>query len=180
MVKHLLHHSVMAAKITVILSSCSNHIFMIKLFLAAFVFFTPAKPVWLHNMDAAKETAKKEKKLILLNFSGSDWCIPCIKMHEEIFNTDIFSNYANDNLVLVNIDFPRKKKNQLPKEEQSINDMLAEKYNPNGKFPLTLLLDGNGKIIKEWDGYVFGSQDRFPRPPFASRHIVGGVISGSY
>ena len=134
---------------------------MIKLFLAAFVFFTPAKPVWLHNMDAAKETAKKEKKLILLNFSGSDWCIPCIKMHEEIFNTDIFSNYANDNLVLVNIDFPRKKKNQLSKEEQSVNDMLAEKYDPTGSFPYTILLDSDGNKLKTWDGFYKNGTDKF-------------------
>jgi len=134
---------------------------MIKLFLISLLFFNPAKPLWLHNLDAAKETAKKDKKLILVNFSGSDWCIPCIKMHEEIFNSDVFAAYANENLVLVNIDFPRKKKNQLPRDEQAINDKLTEKYDPSGSFPYTLLLDSDGNKLKVWDGYYKNGADRF-------------------
>jgi len=49
----------------------------------------------------------------------------------------------------------------LPREQAQHNEALAEKYNPDGKFPLTLLLDANGKVIKTWDGYVFASQDKF-------------------
>lgn len=126
---------------------------MTKLFLIALLFFTPAKPTWLHDLATAKELARKDKKLILVNFSGSDWCIPCIKMHEEVFDSEVFSAYANDKLVLVNIDFPRKKKNQLPKNEQAVNDKLTEKYNPSGSFPYTVLLDSDGNKLKVWDGY---------------------------
>lgn len=134
---------------------------MFNLFVAAFLFFSPGKQIWLHDLDSAKEIAKKEHKLILLNFSGSDWCIPCIKMHDEILNSDVFLNYAGENLVLVNADFPRKKKNQSTTAQQAINDKLAEQYNNEGNFPYTLLLDSNGNKLKIWDGYYKNGSDNF-------------------
>lgn len=116
---------------------------------------------WFTNFEEAKAIAEKENKYILLNFSGSDWCAPCIKMKQEVFESKTFLSMAEKQLILVRADFPRSKKNQLTKEQIKHNEALAEKYNPEGKFPLTLLLESNGKIIKEWDGYVFASQDRF-------------------
>jgi thioredoxin-related protein len=104
-------------------------------------------------MDTAKAEATQKHKVILLSFSGSDWCIPCINLHDEIFSSAAFKKFADENLVLVNADFPRKKKNQLSAAQQKINDALAEKYNPNGSFPFTLLLDSNGNKLKVWDGF---------------------------
>ena len=126
---------------------------MIKLLVATSLLFTMASPVWEHNLADAKVQAAKEHKMILLNFSGSDWCIPCIRLHNEIFEAAYFTQYAADNLILVNADFPRKNKNQLSKEQQKLNDALAEKYNPKGSFPYTLLLDSEGNKVKVWDGY---------------------------
>jgi thioredoxin-related protein len=116
---------------------------------------------WLTNFDTAKDLAAKEHKYILLNFSGSDWCAPCIKMKSEVFESQEFLSLAEKQLILVRADFPRSKRNQLSKEQIKHNEALAEKYNPAGKFPLTLLLGADGKVIKEWDGYVFASQDKF-------------------
>jgi thioredoxin-related protein len=128
---------------------------MVKLFLFAAFFFTTAitPSTWLNNLNKAEQIAKTEHKLILLNFSGSDWCIPCMKLRADIFYSDVFTQYANNNLVLVNADFPRKNKHQLSKEQQQENDELAAKYNPDGKFPFTILLDSNGNKLKVWDGY---------------------------
>jgi len=128
---------------------------MIKLFLATAFFFSTnfAASPWLNHLDKAEQIATTEHKLILLNFSGSDWCIPCMKLRADIFNSDAFMDYAKDNLILVNADFPRKKKDELPKEQQKENDALAAKYNPEGKFPFTILLDSNGNKLKVWDGY---------------------------
>jgi thioredoxin-related protein len=131
-----------------------------KSYLVSLLFFILAGGNWLTNFDAARETAAQEHKFILLNFSGSDWCGPCIKMKQEVFENDAFLQLAEKKLVLVRADFPRTKKNQLPKEQKEQNEALAQKYNPSGKFPLTLLLDESGKVIKEWDGYVFSSQDK--------------------
>lgn len=107
---------------------------------------------WHNNLDDAKQMAKKEHKLILLNFSGSDWCGPCIRLHKEIFAEDAFQKFAEANLVLVNADFPRLKKNQLSPSQQKINDAIAERYNGKGSFPYTVLLNEDGKILKDWDG----------------------------
>jgi thioredoxin-related protein len=116
---------------------------------------------WLADFEKAKAAATESNKYILLNFSGSDWCAPCIKLKKEVFTSEAFNTIARERLILLGADFPRSKKNQLSKEQINHNEKLAEKYNPNGKFPLTLLLDKNGQIMKEWDGYVSGSEAKF-------------------
>lgn len=108
--------------------------------------------LWSNNLEQAKVKAKEEGRLILLNFSGSDWCGPCIKLRKDVLDSDEFIRYANNRLILVNADFPRLKKNQLDKEQLKVNEELAEKYNPKGIFPYTLLLDANGNILKAWEG----------------------------
>lgn len=130
----------------------------IFVFAAMLIFITPQ---WLTDFEAARNIATQDHKYILLNFSGSDWCGPCIKMKKEVFENEAFVALADKSLVLVRADFPRSKKNQLSKEQTKHNEALAEKYNPNGKFPLTVLLDAKGNIVKEWDGYVFATQEKF-------------------
>lgn len=107
---------------------------------------------WETNFENAKKTAKEKHELILLNFSGSDWCGPCIIMHKEYFASDVFQTITKDKLVMVNADFPRKKKNQLLPGQVKQNETLAERYNKEGLFPYTLLLDANGKVLKTWKG----------------------------
>lgn len=108
--------------------------------------------VWQPDFEKAKEIAKEKNELILLNFSGSDWCGPCMRMRKEIFDNEAFAQVAENSLVMVNADFPRNKKNQLDKNIQKQNESLADKYNADGKFPFTLLLDADGNVIKAWDG----------------------------
>jgi len=108
---------------------------------------------WGSDLSVAQQAAKDQHKLILLNFSGSDWCGPCIKLKKDVFESTEFQSFAEANLVLVRADFPRLKKNQLAKDQQAKNDALAERYNSGGKFPLTVLLNEQGKVLKEWDGY---------------------------
>lgn len=134
---------------------------MTKLLLATVLFFNSVTPRWVNNLTEAKSQAQKEHKLILLNFSGSDWCIPCMRMHQEVFDTEDFIAYANENLVCVNADFPRKKKNQLSKEQQQLNDALAERYNNKGAFPYTVLLNENGNVITSWDGFYTDGTAKF-------------------
>ena len=125
---------------------------MIKYLCFLFLAGLSLPPKWHLNIQEAKEIAQKEHRHILLNFSGSDWCGPCILLRKEIFDDPAFSALADTALVLVNADFPRMKKNQLSKQQQEQNDQLADKYNSQGKFPLTLLLDADGKVIKQWEG----------------------------
>ncbi len=131
----------------------------LSLFILSSLFVTSA--TWLNNLDDAKKTAAIKHELILLNFSGSDWCGPCIRLKKEIFESAEFKNYADENLVLVNADFPRLKKNQPGKEQVKLNEALADQYNPKGKFPFTLLLDAEGKVLKTWEGFPGISAEDF-------------------
>lgn len=116
---------------------------------------------WLGNFKTATEEAAKSHKLIIINFSGSDWCGPCIRLRKEILESATFTDYAESHLILVRADFPRQKKNQLSKEQVKLNEALADKYNPDGKFPYTLLVDEHGKILKAWDGYPDETPEQF-------------------
>jgi hypothetical protein len=109
-------------------------------------------PVWHTNLAEAKELARKDHRHILLNFSGSDWCGPCILFRKEVLDQPPFLQFADTALVLVNADFPRKKKNQPSPEQQRLNDQMADQYNSKGQFPLTLLLTAEGKLLKRWEG----------------------------
>jgi hypothetical protein len=74
-------------------------------------------------------------------------------MHKEIFDNESFKLFSDSNLVLVNADFPRSKKNRLSSKQQDLNNAMADQYNSLGKFPFTVLLDADGKVLKEWDGF---------------------------
>ena len=131
------------------------------LLVTLFGLITFSSPGWQLDFETAKQTAKNEHKYILLNFSGSDWCGPCIRMKQEIFDADAFEQFAKEHLVLVNADFPRTKKHALTNEQQKKNDQLADQYNPQGVFPLTSLLTADGKVIKTWEGLPQVSADEF-------------------
>lgn len=100
---------------------------------------------WIKDINLAKEIASKNKKPILLLFSGSDWCAPCMRLEKQIFATEEFKKYAAENYVLLKADFPQRKKNKLSKEQQIHNNKLAEKYNQNGNFPYIVVLNSSGK-----------------------------------
>ena len=118
-------------------------------------------PGWGTDFERARETARQEHRYILLNFSGSDWCGPCIRLHNEVFESQPFKELAGTELVLLNADFPRLKKNQLPKDQQQQNEHLADMYNSKGSFPLTVLLTPDGKVVKAWEGFPAKGPDAF-------------------
>lgn len=102
---------------------------------------------WKSNFEEAKAEAKASNKKLILVFSGSDWCAPCIKLDKNIWQSEEFKTYSATNYVLYKADFPKKKANQLPEALKKQNDALAEKYNQNGNYPLVVVLDGNGKAL---------------------------------
>jgi thioredoxin-related protein len=116
---------------------------------------------WQPDFESAKKLAADNHKNILLNFSGSDWCGPCIQLHKEVFESNAFKDLADQSLVLYKADFPRNKKNQLAKAVQQNNEALADKYNPLGKFPYTVILSPDGKVIKAWEGYPNNNSAQF-------------------
>lgn len=102
---------------------------------------------WQTNFDDVKAQALKENKNILLVFSGSDWCAPCIRLDNVVWKSEAFKNESDKNWVIYKADFPKKKANQLTAEQAENNKKLAEKYNRNGSFPLVILLNKNEELI---------------------------------
>ena len=122
---------------------------MKKLFVSIILFVTSLgfSQDWKYNFDEAKKSAAEHDKNIIIVFSGSDWCAPCIKLDRNIWQSDAFKKEAAQDWIIVRADFPRKKANQLPKDQTEHNRKLAEKYNLEGSFPLVVILDKNGKVL---------------------------------
>lgn len=100
-----------------------------------------------HDMEKSLASAQNSQKNVLLIFSGSDWCKPCINLRKSIIESDEFVAFSDENLVLLEVDFPYRKKNQLSKEQQLHNEKLANQYNQEGSFPKVLLLNAEKKIL---------------------------------
>ena len=121
--------------------------------LFAFQVAVPAAPVWVMDLPAAQVQAKKENKLVLMNFTGSDWCGWCKKLQKEVFSTKEFEQYAKDNVVLVEVDFPDKK----PQTQQlkAANEALQGKFKAEG-YPTIVVLNKDGKEVWRQVGYLAG------------------------
>ncbi|MCB9231652.1 MAG: thioredoxin family protein [Bacteroidia bacterium] len=106
------------------------------------------------TIDQAKAQSAATGKPILVVFSGSDWCKPCILLRKNVLDTETFHAFADTSVIMLHLDFPYRSKNQLPKAQQEHNDRLANQFNPTGKFPLLLLLDHRQKVLHElsYDG----------------------------
>lgn len=108
---------------------------------------------WADDVAAAKRQAKAEKKLVLLNFTGSDWCRSCMRLHSQVLDTAAFEAYAQDKFVLTEVDCPRAK--QLPDKLARQNQELCRQYHISG-FPTLLVITPKGEVV----GGVGGFQNR--------------------
>lgn len=102
---------------------------------------------WKYNFEEAKKLAAQDNKNIIMIFSGSDWCAPCIRLDKNIWQSDVFKNEAEEKWVLLKLNFPRKKANELSEEQTAHNRKLAEEYNKEGSFPLVIVMQPNGKVL---------------------------------
>lgn len=102
---------------------------------------------WFTDLDQAKTAAATNNQNILLVFSGSDWCAPCMKLDKFIWQSEEFKTFSKDHFVLLRADFPKQKKNKLSDEQQVKNDKLAASYNTNGYFPLVVVLNKKGEVL---------------------------------
>lgn len=140
--------------------------------LGAALTHTASAATWLSDLNSAQAQARNENKLILVYFTGSDWCGWCIKLKNEVFTKPEFKTFADQNLALLEIDFPRQK--SIPAGVRKTNGALADKYKVAG-YPTAHLLTAEGKSLGHV-GYVAGGPnafiaklksmggDRFPKP----------------
>jgi len=112
---------------------------------------------WSTDAAQAQRQAKAEKKLVLLDFTGSDWCGWCVRLKKEVFGKPEFAEYAKRNLVLVEVNFPKGK--EISAEQEKANNALASKFQVEG-FPTLIILDGTGRKLGEL-GYVAGGPKAF-------------------
>lgn len=112
-----------------------------------FIGFYANAQEWITDFNQAKIIAKEEDKKLIMSFQGSDWCAPCIRLEQEFFSNSEFITYAKTHLVMLKVDFPRRKKNRLSKIQTKHNNTLAEKYNMNGNFPLVVVFNSEGKLV---------------------------------
>ncbi len=112
---------------------------------------------WMTDWAAAKAKAKAENKPILINLTGSDWCAWCIKIEKEIFAQKTFQDYAKENVILFEADFPKKKENadKQSTELKKQNAALEKEYLNKG-YPTVYLLDAEGKKLSEDIGELKG------------------------
>ncbi len=102
--------------------------------------------LWLTQIEEAKAEAQANDQPIIMLFSGSDWCRPCMAMKNRVLDNEVFTDFAKDNVVLLEVDFPRKKQNKLSPAQTQHNNGLAEKYAPK-VFPTLVIIDSNGQEI---------------------------------
>lgn len=134
-----------------------------RFFLVVFVWLMASAATfaadWETDYGKALAKAKAENKRVLLDFSGSDWCGPCIQMRKQVFSQPKFRAYADKNLVLVEIDYPQRKKQSAALKKQ--NEKLSSQYGIDAKgFPTVVVLDSAGKVVREFTGYDGESLDQ--------------------
>jgi thioredoxin-related protein len=134
--------------------SALSLIFAVSLALVA---STRAESSWQTDYRSAQDKAKVGHKLLLVDFTGSDWCGWCKRLKAEVFSKPEFQDYASKNLVLLEIDFPRRKPQSDAIKRQ--NQELAEEYQIQG-FPTIIVLNSEGRKVGEF-GYVPGGPSAF-------------------
>ena len=117
--------------------------------LALSTLYATAQIEKVSTLAEATQVASKEQKSIMIVFSGSDWCIPCMRLEKEILNQPDFQQAESKKIVLLQADFPSRSKNLklISKQQQKYNAKLFQKFDPQGIFPLVVLLNSSGKVL---------------------------------
>ncbi len=114
--------------------------------------------VWLTDFEAAQAQARETGRPLLLDFTGSDWCPPCMAMHQQVFSTERFEQYAAANVVPVLVDFPNRK--PMSDEQRQKNEALAGRFSVAG-LPTYILLSPDGQVLARHVGYMDGGPEAF-------------------
>lgn len=108
---------------------------------------------WHTEIEKAKEEAAQHNLPIFMLFTGSDWCPPCMRLEQNVFEKREFKEFANQHLVLLMVDFPRRR--SLGARQQAANRELAAQHGVRG-YPTMIIADAEGKAK---DRFGYGGQD---------------------
>lgn len=107
---------------------------------------------WRNDYEKTLATAKADRKCVLIDFSGSDWCGPCIALRRNVFDQPAFAEYADRSLILLEIDYPRTK--LQPDAVKKQNEVLKHQYRIDKLgYPTVVLLDPDGRVLGQFTGY---------------------------
>ena len=120
----------------------------------------PAPSPWFADLAAAQAQAKATGRPLLVVFSGSDWCKPCVQFEQEVFAQPAFAAYARPRLVLAHFDYPRLPQHQPSAGQAALNRVAGAQLNPGGDFPLAVLVSATGQVLAR-SGYVAGGPPAF-------------------
>ncbi|SFQ69294.1 thioredoxin family protein [Hymenobacter arizonensis] len=125
---------------------------------------TPQAPAaaWFSDLGAAQAQAKATNRPLVVVFSGSDWCQPCVVFEQEVFSQPAFAAYAQSRLVLAHFDYPRQAQNQPTPAQVKLNQAAAAQLNREGDFPLAVIVAPDGKVLAK-TGYIPGGPAAFER-----------------
>jgi len=115
---------------------------------------------WMTDYDEAMALAVEQDKHVLLFFTGSDWCPPCKRLKKDIYTSEVFKKYAEEKLIFLMADFPKRSANKLSEEQENKNKKLAARFGPKG-FPTSIILDTEGNEKNRWVGYNPGSPEEY-------------------
>ncbi|MDX1563843.1 MAG: thioredoxin family protein [Phycisphaeraceae bacterium] len=124
---------------------------------AAHAFEAAGHEGWTNDWEAAKKQAAEEGKDLLIDFTGSDWCGWCIRLNKEVFDKAAFKKEAPKHFVLVELDFPNRKKQSAELKAQ--NQKLKNRFSIRG-FPTILLADAQGRPYAK-TGYKRGGESKY-------------------
>ncbi len=113
---------------------------------------------WRTDAAEALRVAGEKEQILLMNFTGSDWCPPCIQLKKDVFSTEKFQDYAKENIVLLELDFPRGEKQSDELRRQ--NQALQQRFRIEG-YPTLIVVGPDGKEIKRHVGYMPGGPEAF-------------------
>ncbi len=142
-----LHSSLRLFLFTLLLTSCGR----------AQSAGSKSEDTWTSDYTAALKRAQETGRYVLVDFTGSDWCGWCIRLVNEVFSKSEFNEFSAENLINVEIDFPRQK--ELSKDAQKKNEELAQKYNIRG-FPTIVILSPEGELVQR-TGYRRGGVEAY-------------------
>lgn len=100
-------------------------------------------------LENALTRAKAEGKMVFLDFTGSDWCPPCIELERTIFSSSRFKDFADANLIMLKLDFPQRR--ELPPEEKKTNETLGDMFKVDG-YPTLILLHPDRNVLWRMTG----------------------------
>lgn len=152
---------------TKVINNMKNILLICTLFFSSLNLYSQDNNGWLINFEEAAKLSIKSGKPILANFTGSDWCGWCIRLNREVFVTPEFKDWASENVILLELDYPRRQQqtDEIKKQNRELQQFFQVRGYPTLHIFNVVITDGKTQITSLGKmGYLAGG----PTPWIAS------------